>query len=170
MNDLVTINQIPDYEKIPLTNLHSEYKKIAQMNALIASGIGLVLLLAIFFVFDAVKKYYTIIGILLIFVFVISYISISYKYKKYAFRQHDAIYKSGIVFQVTHIIPYVRLQHITIKQGWYAKRLGLVTLCLYTASSNGDISISGLSLQEAERWKSFLLNRIETTENEYNEL
>ncbi|GIM51161.1 hypothetical protein CAPN004_01910 [Capnocytophaga cynodegmi] len=170
MNDLVTINQIPDYEQIPLTNLHSDYKKIAQMNALIALGIGLVLLLAIFVVFNAVEKYYAIIGILLIFVFVISYISISYKYKKYAFRQHDAIYKSGIVFQVTHIIPYVRLQHITIKQGWYAKRLGLATLCLYTASSNGDISIPGLSLQEAERWKSFLLNRIETTENEYDEL
>ncbi|WP_172916022.1 PH domain-containing protein [Capnocytophaga canimorsus] len=170
MNNLVTINQIPDYEQIPLTNLHSEYKKIAQMNALIASGIGLVLLLAIFVIFDAVEKYYAIIGILLISVFVISYISISYKYIKYAFRQHDAIYKSGIVFQVTHIIPYVRLQHITIKQGWYAKRLGMATLCLYTASSNGDISISGLSLQEAERWKSFLLNRIETTDNEYDEL
>lgn len=170
MNDLVTINQIPDYEQIPLTNLHSEYKKIAQMNAIIASGIGLVLLLAIFVIFDSVEKYYAIIGILLIFVFLIFYISISYKYKKYAFRQHDAIYKSGIVFQVTHIIPYVRLQHITIKQGWYAKRLGLATLCLYTASSNGDISIPGLSLQEAERWKSFLLNRIETIENEYDEL
>ncbi|MFJ1331365.1 PH domain-containing protein [Capnocytophaga canimorsus] len=170
MNDLVTINQIPDYEKITLTNLHSEYKKIAHMNALIVLGIGLVLLLAIFVVFDAVEKYCAIIGILLIFVFLISYISISYRYKKYAFRQHDAVYKSGIVFQVTHIIPYVRLQHITIKQGWYAKRLGMATLCLYTASSNGDISIPGLSLQEAERWKSFLLNRIETTENEYDEL
>lgn len=170
MNNLVTINQIPDYEQIPLTNLHSEYKKIAHMSALIALGIGLVLLLVIFFVFDAVEKYCAIVGLFLIFVFVISYISINYKYKKYAFRQHDAIYKSGIVFQVTHIIPYVRLQHITIKQGWYAKRLGMATLCLYTASSNGDISIPGLSLQEAERWKIFLLNRIETTENEYDEL
>ncbi|ATA72874.1 hypothetical protein CGC49_06020 [Capnocytophaga sp. H4358] len=170
MNDLVTINQIPDYEQIPLTNLHSDYKKIAQMNAIIASGIGLVLLLAIFFVFDAVEKYYAIIGILLIFVFVISYISISYKYKKYAFRQQDAIYKTGIIYQATHIVPYVRLQHITIKQGWYAKRLGLATLCLYTASSHDGVSISGLSLQEAERWKSFLLNRIEAIENESDEL
>ncbi|MFJ1261203.1 PH domain-containing protein [Capnocytophaga canis] len=170
MNDLVTINQIPDYEKIPLTNLHSEYKKIAQMNALITSVIGLVLLLAIFVIFDAVEKYCAIVGLFLIFVFITLYISISYRYKKYAFRQHDAVYKSGIVFQVTHIIPYVRLQHITIKQGWYAKRLGMATLCLYTASSNGDISIPGLSLQEAERWKSFLLNRIETTDNEYDEL
>ncbi|CEN37951.1 PH domain-containing protein [Capnocytophaga cynodegmi] len=170
MNDLVTINQIPDYEKIPLTNLHSDYKKIAQMNALIALGIGFVLLLVIFFVFDAVEKYCAIVGLFLIFVFITLYISISYRYKKYAFRQHDAVYKSGIVFQVTQIVPYIRLQHITIKQGWYAKRLGMATLCLYTASSNGDISIPGLSLQEAERWKSFLLNRIETTENEYDEL
>ncbi|GIJ94873.1 PH domain-containing protein [Capnocytophaga stomatis] len=170
MNDLVTINQIPDYEQISLTNLHSDYKKIARMNAFIFGVIGFVFLLAIFFIFDTVEKYYVFTAVFVIFLFLIIYISISYKYKKYAFRQQDAIYKTGIIYQATHIVPYVRLQHITIKQGWYSKHLGLATLCLYTASSHDGVSISGLSLQEAERWKSFLLNRIEAIENESDEL
>ncbi|MDO4781755.1 MAG: PH domain-containing protein [Capnocytophaga felis] len=169
MNNLVTTNQIPDYQEISLTDIHPDYKKVARMNAFISGLLAVVLLLAILFIFSEVEKYYAVGVIFLIFLFVVIYFSISYKYKKYAFRQQDAIYKTGIVFQVTHIIPYVRLQHITIKQGWYAKRLGMATLCLYTASSNGDISIPGLSLQEAERWKNFLLNRIETIENESDE-
>ena len=168
MNNLVTTEQIPDYEQIPLTNLHPDYKKVAQMNALIASVVGLTFLLGVFFIFDTTEKYYAIVALFLVFIFIIFYISISYKYKKYAFRQQDAIYKTGIIYQATHILPYVRLQHITIRQGWYAKRLGLATLCLHTASD--DVSIPGLALQEAERWKNYLLNRIENIENEYDEL
>ena len=57
MNNLVTTEQIPDYEQIPLTNLHPDYKKVAQMNALIASVVGLTFLLGVFFIFDTTEKY-----------------------------------------------------------------------------------------------------------------
>ena len=80
MNNLVTTEQIPDYEQIPLTNLHSDYKKVAQMNALIASVVGLTFLLGVFLIFDTTEEYYAIVALFLVFIFIIFYISICLRF------------------------------------------------------------------------------------------
>lgn len=170
MNNPVTIDQIPDYEEITFSDLHPNYAKIARMNAIVLTVIVVGLLLFTFFIFDEFEKYLIMGAIFLIHSFLVFYILKSYRYKKYAFRKHDALFKSGILFQATHIVPYVRLQHIVVEQGWYAKRLGLATLCLNTAAPSSTVAIPGLPLEDAERWKNFLLNQIQSIENEHNEL
>lgn len=170
MNNPVAIDQIPDYEEITFNDLHPNYAKIARMNAIFLTVAVVGMLVLSFFIFNGIQKYLVVSGIIVIYSFLVFYILKSYRYKKYAFRNHDVLFKSGIIFQVTHIVPYVRLQHIVIEQGWYAKRLGLATLCLNTASSGNTVAIPGLTLEAAERWKSFLLNRIQSIENEHNEL
>lgn len=166
-NNTLELDEIPQYQQVDYTYLHKDYVKILWMNAGITLFTGIVVSVAIYFSFEEVEKFYFIIGIL----FLLSYIALfplfAYKKKKYAFRQHDALYTSGLIFKATHIVPYIRLQHVVIKQGWYAKRLGLAVLQLHTAANdNVDVSIPGLTLEDAERWKSFLLNRLQELEDE----
>ena len=166
-NNTVSLDEIPKYETVDFTNLHPDYVKIVRMNALITILIGIAISAALFFIFDETQKYYSIAGILLLSVIIGCFPLLTYKKKQYAFRQHDALYRKGLLFKSTNIVPYIRLQHVVIKQGWYAKRLGLAVLELHTAANDSvDVAIPGLTLEEAERWKSFLLNRLQELENE----
>lgn len=166
-NETITLEQIPKYEEIAYTNLHKNYVKIVRMNALIGILFGIAVSVAIFFVFEEFERYYFIIGISLLMLLMSLFPLLTYKKKQYAFRQHDVLYKKGLIFKTVNIIPYIRLQHVVIKQGWYAKKLGLATLELHTAANDRvDVSIPGLTLEDAERWKSFLLNRLQEIEDE----
>jgi len=166
-NETITLDQIPKYEEIAYTNLHKNYVKIVRMNALIGILFGIAVSVAIFFVLEEFERYYFIIGISLLMLLISLFPLLTYKKKKYAFRQHDVLYKKGLIFKTVNIIPYIRLQHVVIKQGWYAKKLGLATLELHTAANDRvDVSIPGLTLEDAERWKSFLLNRLQEIEDE----
>ena len=166
-NDSIALENIPKYEEVSFTALHKDYVKIVRMNMLLTFLIGLSVSCVIFFTIDEVEKYYIIAGILFLTLLLGWFPLVAYKKKKYAFRQHDVLYTSGLIFKSTHIIPYIRLQHVVIKQGWYAKRLGLATLQLHTAANdNVDVSIPGLTLEDAERWKSFLLNRLQELDDD----
>ncbi len=166
-NETIILEQIPKYEEIAYTNLHKNYVKIVRMNALIGILFGIAVSVAIFFVFEEFERYYFIIGFSLLMLLMSLFPLLTYKKKKYAFRQHDVLYKKGLIFKTVNIIPYIRLQHVVIKQGWYAKKLGLATLELHTAANDRvDVSIPGLTLEDAERWKSFLLNRLQEIEDE----
>lgn len=166
-NTLVELDKIPQYQEITFSGLHNNYKKIVLLNSLITLILGVGVCIALFFLIDEIEKFYAIVPILLITGLLVLFPLLSYKKKKYAFRQHDVLFKKGLIFKSTHISPYIRLQHVVIKQGWYAKKLGLATLVMYTAANNfSDISIPGLTLEEAERWKSFLMNRIQELNDE----
>ncbi len=166
-NNTVEIDQIPQYQEIEFSALHNNYKKIVQVNTIFTLIIGIVVCCALFFLIDEIEKFYVIVPILIITIFLAVFPLISYKKKKYAFRKHDVLFKKGLIFKSTHISPYIRLQHVVIKQGWYAKKMGLATLVMYTAANNfSDISIPGLTLKEAERWKSYLMNRIQELNDE----
>lgn len=168
-NNTISLDEIPQYEAVDFTHLHKDYVKIVRMNALITILIGIVIATALFFIFNESEKYYFIGGVLLLSIIIGCFPLITYKKKQYAFRKHDVLYKKGLIFKSTNIVPYIRLQHVVIKQGWYAKRLGLAVLGLHTAASDSvDVAIPGLTLEEAERWKSFLLNRLQELEDEAN--
>ncbi|WP_372473845.1 PH domain-containing protein [Capnocytophaga sp. ARDL2] len=170
MNPQISFDQLPTYENISHTMLNPKYKYIARMNALIAFILTLAISIAIVFLFEETLAY--IIAVLLFLLG--SYLSLlnlfGYRYKSYAFRKHDAVFQSGIFVTHIEIIPYIKLQHITITQGWYAKKLGLATINLYSASADNEVTIPGLTLEEAEQWKEFVLNRVQTIENTDDEL
>ena len=166
-NTLVELDEITQYQEITFLGLHNNYKKIVVLNALFTLILGIGICVALFFLIDEMEKFYAIIPVIIISGLLALFPLLSYKKKKYAFRKHDVLFKKGLIFKSTHISPYIRLQHVVIKQGWYAKKLGLATLVMYTAANNfSDISIPGLTLDEAERWKSFLMNRIQELNDE----
>lgn len=166
-NNTIEIDQIPQYQEIELSGLHNNYKKIVLLNSLVILGLGIAVCISLFFLIDEIEKFYAIVPLFVVDIILFIFPLLSYKKKKYAFRKHDVVFKKGLFFKATHISPYIRLQHVVIKQGWYAKKLGLATLAMYTAGNSfSDISIPGLTLEEAERWKSFLMNRIQELNDE----
>ncbi len=169
-NNTVEIHHISQYQEIEFSYLNNNYKKIVVLNSLITLLLGVGICAVLFFLIDEMEKLYVIIPLFLISVLLAVFPLLSYKKKKYAFRKHDVLFKKGLIFKATHISPYIRLQHVVIKQGWYAKKIGLATLVMYTAANNfSDISIPGLTLEDAERWKSYLMNRIQELNDESEE-
>lgn len=166
-NRQVDIGDIPNYKSVSFLKLHKNYSKIVLLNSLITLAIGVAVCVVIYIKLTEFSKLYTILLLLLITLVLAIFPILSHKKKMYAFRQHDVLFRDGLIFKTTHISPFIRLQHVVIKQGWYAKKLGLATLVMYTAANNfSDISIPGLTLEDAEKWKSFLMNRIQELNDE----
>ena len=65
--------------------------------------------------------------------------------------EHDAIYKSGLISETTTIIPFNRVQHVALHQGFISRKLGLASIELFTAGgSSSDLEIPGLLLADAQ--------------------
>lgn len=86
----------------------------------------------------------------------------------YAIRQKDVIYKSGWIFQETSVCPFNRIQHCSVSSGPIDRKFGLATLRVYTAATEGDISIPGLLEAEAFSIKEFITQKIVTDEQPGN--
>jgi membrane protein YdbS with pleckstrin-like domain len=91
--------------------------------------------------------------------FWISYVG--YRKKGYAVREKDILFRHGILSTTTTIIPFNRIQHVAIHEGFFSRMYDLSELQIYTAGgSSSDLHIPGLPKYEAEQIKTFLLNQI----------
>ena len=63
----------------------------------------------------------------------------------YALRQKDIIYRRGFLFEKTTVVPFNRIQHVSVEKSVIDKALKLATLKIFTAGGSGsDVSIPGL--------------------------
>ena len=86
----------------------------------------------------------------------------SFRKKSYAFRDHDVIYKYGVFKESLVIVPYNRIQHIALHQGFFSRRYNLASLEFYTAGgSTSDINIPGFHLEDARNLKEIVSKKIE---------
>lgn len=87
---------------------------------------------------------------------------LGYKKKGYAFRNHDVIYRHGIIATTTIVIPYNRVQHVAIHEGFISRLFGLAQMEIYTAGGNSsDIAIPGIAREEADNIKFLLMGKIQ---------
>ncbi len=90
-----------------------------------------------------------------------------YEYEGYAIREKDILYKSGIFFRSTLIIPFNRVQHCEIEQGPIDRFFRLSELSLFTAGGSGsDLCIPGLGEEKAAALKNFITNKVAQDEEE----
>lgn len=166
-NQTIEFKELPKYEEVTLQPLHLLYKKVVIFNSVITLAVATAISLALYFFIDDVSVYTYFYIPFVVGVLLTIHALFAYNKKCYAFRQHDVLYQSGVLTNSVAIIPYIRLQHVVVKQSWYAKRLNLATLQLHTAANdNVDITIPGLTLEEANQWKEYVLNRIQVLEDE----
>ncbi|MGG5506179.1 MULTISPECIES: PH domain-containing protein [unclassified Myroides] len=93
--------------------------------------------------------------------------------KGYAVRAHDINYKTGLINQKQIAIPFNRVQHVEIYEGFLLRLFGLCRIEFFTAGGNfGDLKIPGLTVKEADRIKAFVVEQISpsTSETQLNNL
>ncbi len=62
----------------------------------------------------------------------------------------ELIVRKGVIFQKMEVVPYGRMQQVTINAGPLLNRYKLAEIKLLTAAMGSDVTIPGLSRAEAE--------------------
>ncbi|WP_374402035.1 PH domain-containing protein [Flavobacterium sp.] len=164
-NNPIDIAQLPKFEEVQLQGLNPKYITVLLFN------FSLLLILVIvgfstlfYFNQDAFSKAIWIaivVGIVLFLVGLVVFTKFSFQKKGYAFREHDAIYKSGLISETTTIIPFNRVQHVALHQGFISRKLGLASVELFTAGgSSSDLEIPGLLLADSQIIKNLVSQKI----------
>lgn len=83
-----------------------------------------------------------------------------HKIRGVAARTHDIVFKKGLFWRKTKLVPFRRVQHIEIHRNPIERKLGLSSLKIFTAGGSGvDLNISGLENDRAEKIKQYILEK-----------
>ena len=160
-NNNVFLENIPQKENVNYSTLEKKYLNVMVLNRVIWCVITLIAIIAIPIIRDENFSIYIYLSSLFIWLIVFTFTGFSFKKKKYVFREHDLIYSSGVIFTKSILIPYNRIQHLAVHQGVFSRIYNLASIQFYTAGgSSSDISIKGLSKEDADRWKEFVSEKI----------
>lgn len=92
---------------------------------------------------------------------------LGFRIKGYAVRQHDLMYRRGLLFRSVTVVPFTRIQHSEVEQGLIERQFGLSSLSVFTAGgSQSDLAIPGLKKEDAERIRNFLSQKVGADEEE----
>lgn len=165
-NETIDTRQLPKFEEVTFTKLDPKYIWVVLIN--LAFFIGLLILVSILFsmfkseIFS--ERVWLIIGAVIpVFsILLVVFSFIGFQRKGFAFREHDVLYKHGILATKTIIIPYNRVQHVALHEGFVSRYLGLAKIEIFTAGGNSsDIEIPGIEKEQAENIKQLLMGKIQ---------
>ncbi|MGL5275756.1 PH domain-containing protein [Myroides sp.] len=168
-NKQIDISTLPQVAQVDFKSLHPKYKTVVGIRLLIAS-IFILLLSSSPYIFQHTTNslpisdiwLVSICGVGVLLVILMCIISLKgVQMKGYALREHDIIYKTGIISRSQTVIPFNRVQHVVVYEGALLRVFGLCTVEFFTAGGAlGDLKISGISKEEGERLKAYVIQKI----------
>ena len=162
-NETINTKQLPRFEEVVYSSLHKNYWKVTLLNsAIFFLIVGIALVFGLVFKTE-MKPNQTLFIVLYFVILVITlfFLRLGFKKKGYAFRNHDVLYRSGVVATNSMVIPYNRVQHVALHQGFISRKLGLASIELFTAGgSSSDLEIPGLLLSDAQSIKNLVSQKI----------
>lgn len=163
-NETIDTTKLPRFEEVPFTPLHPSYWKVVLIGFAIFYGILGIALIA-FFLFVEDARQYAVLLVTLYFVLILLSLFFSrlgFRKKGFAFRTHDVLYRSGIIATSTIVIPYNRVQHVSLHEGLISRAFGLAKIEVFTAGGKeSDIEIPGILKSQAEDIKQLLMGKIQ---------
>lgn len=163
-NETILISDLPKYEEVKTNAIQPKYWNVMLINNFIRILFMGGFIIAMSFVIDEIKAFtwYIVAGIIVLWIFIFILLKKSFKFRSYALREHDIFYRHGILSRKTTIIPFNRIQHIAINEGFISRYFKLAQLQIFTAGSDSDdLKISGLLKEDAEKIKEAILGRID---------
>jgi membrane protein YdbS with pleckstrin-like domain len=163
-NETIDTTQLPKYEEVEFSVLHPSYWKVVLISLTVFflfAGMGLGLGL---FFNKELALFTTEVSIAyVVLVFIVLFFSrLDFKKKGFAFRNHDVLFRHGIIATNTLVIPYNRVQHVALHEGLLSRFFGLAKIEIFTAGgSSSDIEIPGISKEQAENIKQLLMGKIQ---------
>jgi uncharacterized protein len=164
INETIDTTQLPKFEEVEFSVLHPNYWKVILLNLgifflIIGIGVGLFLFFnpeMFLFITEWSIAYLVLIAVVLFFS------RIGFKKKGFAFRNHDVLFRHGIIATNTLVIPYNRVQHVALHEGLLSRFFGLAKVEIFTAGgSSSDIQIPGIAKEQAENIKQLLMGKIQ---------
>lgn len=164
-NNQINIEQLPKTEQISYTQVEETYKKVLYGRYLLLWGIPTVG--AIITSFFTKEERIAILGTALIFLVILAVmLAVTgkiYEFMGYAIRENDICMRRGLFFKKYVVVPFNRIQHITVEQGPLARAFGLASLKVYSAAGNdNDFVLNGITKERADEMKQFILEQIKT--------
>jgi membrane protein YdbS with pleckstrin-like domain len=163
-NEPIDIAALPRYETVNLNKLHSKYWTVILINTILVFTImTFSAVLGVIFIEEFADKA-LILGflILLLLFFTLFFAKVSFNKRGFAFREHDVIFRNGIISTNTMVIPYNRVQHVAVHEGFVSRFFGLAKVEIFTAGGNSsDVSIPGIKKEQAEDIKQLLMGKIQ---------
>ncbi len=167
-NHSIDINSLPNFEEVEFRSISSKY--LIKSN--IQTTIFLVIVLAgwaVFFYYQA-SMTNLIYGMIAIFLFFSFRFWNNYMVQKtygYALREKDILFKRGFFVNTTTIVPFNRIQHVSVSRDAVDKLLNISSVQVFTAGGSGsDINIPGLQPDLAVKLKEGLANKLTTNGGE----
>lgn len=166
-NDTLDIGNLPKYEEVPLNPVSKKYWNVVVINLitfLLILAIGLSTLL--YFSAGSRPYIYVIIGGYIAFgIILFALYRTDINRRGYAVREKDILYRSGIIAISTTIIPFSRIQHITLDEGFLSRMYNLGQLRIFTAGGNsGSLHIPGIDINQTRQIKETLMKQINAAE------
>lgn len=79
----------------------------------------------------------------------------------WALREHDLIYRSGVIWRRTVVVPFARIQHVETASGPLERWFGLMRVKCFTAGGiMTDLTVEGLDEALAQQVRQYLLEQI----------
>lgn len=163
-NETIDTAQLPRFEEVAFTALHANYWKVllVQLVAFFAAlAIGLVVALQSIEELAGFTSQ-LIVAALVLAILILLFARIGFRKKAFAFRNHDVLFRHGIIATNTVIIPYNRVQNVVLHEGLISGFFGLAKIEIFTAGGNSsDIEIPGIEKEQAENIKQLLMSKIQ---------
>ncbi|NJW53493.1 PH domain-containing protein [Salinimicrobium oceani] len=163
-NFQLDVAALPNYEAVQLEPISRKYLIKLQ----VGTGVSLLFLVVGFavgyyFVPEEFKNYLIGAIVLMLALFLWTFFNnIMYvKRSGYALREQDIIFKRGFLFEKTTVVPFNRIQHVSVERSFLDKVLNIATLKIFTAGGSGsDINIPGIKPGIAGTLKEEISERI----------
>lgn len=160
----VEIGSLPKTEELVLQPIEPSYKKVIIWGWLFGWGIVFLAVTSALFLFPTLQTFLCIMSIvcpLIFFSFLNLWLSLkSLKIKAYAVREKDIVYRRGWIVQRISICPFNRIQHCSVSANPFERKLGLATLSIFTAGTQGsDMKIPGLHKDTAAALRDFIMKK-----------
>ncbi len=163
-NATIDTTQLPKFEEVIFSKLHASYWKIVMIQIVIVFIITVSVYAIVLQNMEETVTYRLPIGLGIVFLFVIItlFARIGFTKKEFAFRQHDVLFRHGVIATKTLVIPYNRVQHVALHEGIISRYYNLAKIEIFTAGGNSsDIEIPGIEKQQAENIKQLLMGKIQ---------
>lgn len=163
-NEIIDTKALPRFEAVQLSPIDPKYWQVILLSISGFFLLGIAIIVTLLFLVDEEVEYKSLIfsGYTAVFAIALLFSRISFKKKAYAFRNHDVIFRSGFIATNTMVIPYNRVQHVALHEGFIARFFGLAKVEIFTAGGvSSDLEIPGIAKEEAENIKQLLMGKIQ---------
>lgn len=165
-NEQIDTAALPRYESVTFKKLERAYLKVIFINIGISVLVVAAIVAALYIWVDDFSDTapYIIAGLAVLFGCITLWSVLNFFRRGYAFREHDVLYKSGVLSTSIMVIPYNRVQHVALHEGLVARMFGYAQVKVYTAGGgSGDLGVSGIPVGEAQDIKQLLMGKIQKT-------